>query len=78
MMPRVRSRGLIDMNVEPYLVASTVEGIIAQRLARRVCQACCEMYSPETHELAAFIGHNGNGTNGILPKDLKIPRGSRM
>lgn len=31
---------LIDMGVEPYLVASTVEGILAQRLIRRLCQHC--------------------------------------
>ena len=64
---------LIDMEVEPYLVASTVEGIIAQRLARRVCKACCEMYTPEMHELAGLMG-NGNGTHTSIPYDLKIPR----
>ena len=59
---------LIDMNVEPYLVASTVEGIIAQRLARRVCKACCEMYSPDIHELAGLMGNgNGNGSNIAIP-----------
>lgn len=31
---------LIDMGVEPYLVASTVEGILAQRLIRRLCHEC--------------------------------------
>ena len=67
---------LIDMNVEPYLVASTVEGIIAQRLARRVCRACCEMYSPDTDELVGLMGngHNGNGNGVVIPDDLEIPR----
>ena len=66
---------LIDMNVEPYLVASTVEGVIAQRLARRVCQACCEMYSPDIHELAGLMGNsNGNDNTTSVPYDLKIPR----
>ena len=67
---------LIDMNVEPYLVASTVEGIIAQRLARRVCRACCEMYSPDRHELTGLMGngHNGNGNGVVLTDDLEIPR----
>ena len=64
---------LIDMKVEPYLVASTVEGIIAQRLARRVCEACCEMYSPEMQELAGLMGNN-NGSNTPIPYDLKIPK----
>ena len=70
---------LIDMNVEPYLVASTVEGIIAQRLARRVCKACCEMYSPGREELAGLMGnghngHNGNGSQIAIPQNLEIPR----
>ncbi len=64
---------LIDMDVEPYLVASTVEGIIAQRLARRICKACCEMYSPDIHELSGLIG-NGNGNNTSIPYDMMIPR----
>lgn len=61
---------LIDMNVETYLVASTVEGIIAQRLARRVCKACCEMYHPELHEIAGIFSSN----NAHVPFDLMIPR----
>ncbi len=31
---------LLDMDIEPFLLASVVEGIIAQRLGRRLCQAC--------------------------------------
>jgi general secretion pathway protein E len=31
---------LVDLGVEPYLVASTVTGVIAQRLVREVCEAC--------------------------------------
>ena len=59
---------LIDMNVEPYLVASTVEGVIAQRLARRVCKACCEMYPPDMQELAGLMGNgNGTGHNPAIP-----------
>ncbi|MCE2402343.1 type II/IV secretion system protein [Candidatus Poribacteria bacterium] len=61
---------LIDMGVEPYLVASTVEGIIAQRLARRVCKACCEMYKPSEKEIAGIF--NNNGVH--LQTDLEIPR----
>ena len=37
---------LIDMGVEPYLVASTVEGVLAQRLVRRLCKECRIAYSP--------------------------------
>lgn len=40
---------LLDMGVEPYLVASSVVGVIAQRLVRRVCSNCSQPYqaSPE-------------------------------
>ncbi len=61
---------LIDMGVEPYLVTSTVEGIIAQRLARRVCKACCTMYTPSEEEIRVLF--RSNGVN--IPSDLKIPR----
>lgn len=42
---------LVDMGVEPYLVASTVEGVMAQRLVRRLCQNCRESYRPNPDEL---------------------------
>ena len=42
---------LVDMGVEPYLVASTVEGILAQRLIRRLCKACKQPYVPEPRDL---------------------------
>lgn len=35
---------LCDMGVEPFLVSSTVEGVMAQRLVRRLCPDCCEPY----------------------------------
>ena len=38
---------LIDMGVESYLVASTVEGVLAQRLVRRLCSACREPHVPD-------------------------------
>ncbi len=37
---------LIDMGVEPYLISSCVEGIVAQRLVRRVCLNCRDAYTP--------------------------------
>lgn len=38
---------LTDMGVEPYLISSCLEGVIAQRLVRRMCQACREEAKPE-------------------------------
>lgn len=45
-MPR-----LIDMGIEPYLLSSTVVGVVAQRLVRRVCPNCRERYTPNEEEL---------------------------
>jgi general secretion pathway protein E/type IV pilus assembly protein PilB len=42
---------LVDMGVEPFLVASTVEAIMAQRLVRRLCKHCKEPYRPSDDEL---------------------------
>jgi general secretion pathway protein E len=37
---------LVDLSVEPYLVASTVDGVLAQRLVRTVCPDCAEEVAP--------------------------------
>jgi general secretion pathway protein E/type IV pilus assembly protein PilB len=42
---------LIDMGVEPFLVASTVEGVMAQRLVRTICPECKVAYHPEPNDL---------------------------
>ncbi|MBL7685337.1 MAG: Flp pilus assembly complex ATPase component TadA, partial [Deltaproteobacteria bacterium] len=42
---------MIDMGVEPFLVASSVIGIIAQRLVRTVCMQCAVKYQPSLEEL---------------------------
>ena len=44
---------LIDMGVEPFLAASTVEGVMAQRLIRQLCTECREAYTPVDSELPA-------------------------
>jgi general secretion pathway protein E len=45
---------LLDMGVEPYLVASSLIGAVAQRLVRRVCSSCAEPYVPEEESLHAL------------------------
>ncbi|MEL7336647.1 MAG: GspE/PulE family protein, partial [Planctomycetota bacterium] len=42
---------MVDMGVEPFLVASTVEGIMAQRLVRRLCPECKEQYQPNKDDM---------------------------
>ena len=43
---------LVEMGVEPFLVGSAIDCIVAQRLARRLCEKCKETYSPELTALA--------------------------
>ncbi len=45
---------LQDMGVEPFLVASSISGIISQRLVRRVCRDCVEYQSPSKREIEIF------------------------
>tara|TARA_B100000900_G_scaffold138622_1_gene117522 strand:+ start:6940 stop:8607 length:1668 start_codon:yes stop_codon:yes gene_type:complete len=42
---------LLNWNVEPFLIASTVKGILAQRLVRRVCKECRQPYEANEDEL---------------------------
>ncbi len=42
---------LSDMGIEPFLIASSLEGVIAQRLVRRICENCKEPYQPTEEEL---------------------------
>ena len=42
---------LVEMGVEPFLVASSVLGIVAQRLVRTVCRDCARKYTPDESEL---------------------------
>jgi type IV pilus assembly protein PilB len=42
---------LVEMGVEPYLVASSLDSALAQRLARRLCSHCKEAYEPSEVEL---------------------------
>jgi type IV pilus assembly protein PilB len=37
---------MIDIGVEPYLLATTIEAVIAQRLVRRICSSCRTEYAP--------------------------------
>ena len=44
---------LVDMGVEPFLVASTVEAVMAQRLVRRLCAHCRQPFEPKKDDLPA-------------------------
>jgi type IV pilus assembly protein PilB len=52
--PQAMTR-LVEMGVEPFLVASAIECVLAQRLARKLCTRCCEGYTP-LPEVAEEVG----------------------
>ncbi len=45
---------LIDMGIEPFLVVSSLSGIVAQRLVRKICRECREEYEPTEMEKKLF------------------------
>jgi len=53
---------MINMGVEPFLITSSVMAIVAQRLVRRVCQECRELYTVTDEIIKEFH------LNGLLPK----------
>jgi len=50
---------LIDMGIEPFLVASTVEGVMAQRLVRTICPDCKIEYEPTPHDMPSDFPTDG-------------------
>lgn len=56
---------LVDMGIEPYLLSSTIVGVLAQRLVRKICSSCKEPYYPTERELFS-LGINTNEFKGSL------------
>ncbi len=50
----------LDMGIEAFLVASSMLGVVSQRLVRRVCQACSTPYEPTPEELAFYQQAGGS------------------
>jgi type IV pilus assembly protein PilB len=55
---------LLDMGAEDFLVASTVNIVIAQRLVRRICTACIERLKPDEKTLGLIEKHFGKKVKG--------------
>lgn len=56
---------LIEIGVEPFMVAPSVLGVLAQRLAARICEKCKEPYFPSHSVLAKYFDD--------IPEDVEIP-----
>jgi type II secretory ATPase GspE/PulE/Tfp pilus assembly ATPase PilB-like protein len=46
---------LVDLGVEPYLVAPSVSGVLAQRLVARICSKCREPYQPDREVMLRYF-----------------------
>jgi type IV pilus assembly protein PilB len=64
---------LIEMGIEPFLVGSSLDSVLAQRLARRLCDWCKEPYVPAREELEAIGWPRGTE----MPEKLWQPGGCR-
>ncbi len=60
----------LDMGIEPFLLASSLTGVVGQRLVRRNCPRCSEQYTPAVEEMA-FL----EKVVGDLPADAKFMKG---
>ncbi len=61
---------LIDIGVKPFLVASSLRGIMAQRLVRKICSKCAETYKPTDRELRSL------GALAGQVEDVELTRGA--
>ena len=61
---------LLDMGIEPFLIASTVKVVVGQRLVRRLCFNCRQEYSPEVEEVTAISHLFGIGNGERTFADL--------
>lgn len=61
---------LFDLGVKPFLVASALRAVVAQRLVRRVCDACAQSFEPDEATRQIFALH------GIEAPDLRCREGS--
>jgi type IV pilus assembly protein PilB len=57
----------MDMGIEPFLIASSLLGVVGQRLVRKVCPECVEPYTPTTEERTFYLR-----SQGALDKDTFV------
>lgn len=68
---------LFDMRVEPFLLASVLRAVVAQRLVRLLCPACREAYRPAEPELRELDSLLGGLKNAYAGQPLFRPRGCK-
>ena len=65
---------LIDMGIEPFLVASAVQGVLAQRLVRRICKYCVHEYQPEKRYVDVLGKVGGESEKNEFVRGKGCPR----
>ena len=60
---------LMDMGIQPYMIAASLRAVIAQRLVRRICESCAGPYEPDAHEQAWLASVSED------PTSLKLRKG---
>ena len=65
---------LVDMGVENYLLASTLKGVLAQRLVRTLCARCAVEHDSAAYWTEEFL-HNVGGLEALGPTSIKQARG---
>jgi type II secretory ATPase GspE/PulE/Tfp pilus assembly ATPase PilB-like protein len=63
------------MGIPPFLIASSVEGVLAQRLVRKLCTECREPYQPDAEEADA-LGVGSSGNTLYRPKGCRLCKNS--
>lgn len=64
---------LVDMGIEPYLLSSSIVGVGAQRLLRRICSECKESYIPTDRELESIGVERQRLPQGMLYRGKGCP-----
>lgn len=64
---------LVDMGIEPYLLSSSLIGVLAQRLVRRICPDCRQPYHPSDRELQSISLQQSDLIQGVLYKGGGCP-----
>lgn len=59
---------LLDMDIEPFLIASTVRVVVGQRLVRRLCKNCKQEYAPSASEIQTISKVFGFGTEAAMQR----------
>jgi type II secretory ATPase GspE/PulE/Tfp pilus assembly ATPase PilB-like protein len=61
---------LIDMGVEPFLLASSLEAVLAQRLVRKICSKCKKLYKPDENLIRSL------NSSVVVKPNIKLYQGS--